>query len=167
MATRSKFIAIGALYPNATSVYPDKYSTFASNDVWDGIVLVFPDSGTRDGTTGFIDVPDDYVGAPVFIPLWTSVVTTGNVVWDLDYRSVGGDDAESMDQAGTQEALTVTDAAPSAANNLLRPQMAATAGNLAAGDILELELFRDSGNASDTMASSALLFGLLFQYSDQ
>lgn len=147
------------------SVYTASYDEFATNDVWDRLVTVFADTATRIGLAGGFEVPKNYVGTPSIVVEWTSTATSGNVVWDFDYRAVGGNDAESLDQAGTQESVTVTDAAPTAAHNRLEASMALTAGNLAADDMVEFELFRD-GAASDTVAASALLFGLYFQYND-
>ncbi len=111
-------------------------------------------------------MPENYVGSPVVRVRWTTTKTTGDVVWDFDYRAVGGDDAESLDQAGTQEAVTVTDSAPSAAHERLNVTVALTAGNFAAGDTVEFLLARDGADASDTLAGVAMLHEAFFEYSD-
>jgi hypothetical protein len=160
MATRYMSILGAEWLPNASGVYVAAYSQFATNDVWNATVVVFPDSGTRDGIAGRFIVPSWFVSSPEIVVVWTSTVTTGNVVWDFDYRAVGGDNVEPLDQTGNQEALTVTDAAPGAAHRRLAVAMNMTAANLATQDEVEFELFRDVANASDTMAASALLFRL-------
>ena len=147
----------------------EPYSILATNDVWKHLVGRFGSSNAaqptvRHGFYGSFVVPKDYVGTAKLIPYWTATVTTGNVVWDFDYRSVGGDDTTSLDQTGTEEALTVTDAAPTAANRLLAPSLTLTSTNLAADEVIEFYFARDGVDAADTMAASAILHALLFEY---
>lgn len=166
MATRWKSILGASWKPNVAGVYVADYSEFATNDLWDSTIVVFPNSGTRDGLVGRFIIPSWFVSVPEIVVVWTGITTTGNVVWDFDYRAIGGNDAESLDQATVQEALTVTDAAPTAAHNMLTATMSMTAGNLATQDVVEFELFRDVANVADTYADNALLFELYFRASD-
>lgn len=150
----------------AGAVFAEPYGIKATNDVWQRLVWIFNDTATRDGLhSGFV-VPKNYVAGGTFILVWTATAITGNVVWDLEYRTVAGDDLVSLDQVGVEESLTVTDAAPGAAHRRLEASMAATAANFAADDEVGLVLFRDGANAADTMAAAVILFELLFQYSD-
>lgn len=153
--------------------FPEPASVLGSNDRWPYNVIRFGLSNAaeptvRHGFYGNFVIPDDYVGAPALIvPAWTATLTAGNVVWDFDYRAVGGDDAESLDQSGETETLTVTDAAPTAAHRLLIPTgLALTAGGLAAGDLIQFGFFRDGADGADTLAGAAILHGLNFVYSD-
>lgn len=150
------------------NVFVEPYTVKATNDVWGGLITVFNDTATRLGLRGFISVPKNYNsgGTVKIVVVWTATATSGNVVWDFDYRGVTGNDAESLDQTGQQEQLTVTDAAPGAAHRRLEVTMTVTAGNLAADDTLEWELFRDGASGSDTMAAAALLFDVLLEYTD-
>lgn len=148
------------------NVFWEPFNVKATNDVWQMGVWVFNDTATRLALYGSFMVPQNYVGTASIILPWSSSATTNNVVWDFDYRAIGGDDAESLDQTGTQEAVTVTDAAPTAAWRLLVPSASLTATNIAAGDVVEFLIARDGANASDTMAAAALLFGAWFQYAD-
>ena len=149
----------------------EPYSVLATNDVWDRLIFRFGLSNAaqptvRHGFYGGFTVPQNYVGSAVLIPVWTSTITSGNVVWDLDYRTVGGDDTTSLDQAGTEEAVTGTDAAPGAANRRLAPTISLTSANFATGEEVEFFFARDGADGADTMAGSALLFSLIFQYAD-
>jgi len=148
------------------NVFFEPYDVKATNDVWKRLVLIFNDTATRIGVRGGFTVPKNYVGSPKIIVVWTATATTGNVVWDFDYRAVGGNDTESLDQTGVQESVTVTDAAPTAAHNRLEAALTLTAANLAADDEVEFELFRDGADANDTMAAAAIVFSVLFEYSD-
>jgi putative transposon-encoded protein len=147
-------------------VFFEPFSIQATNDVWDRLVAVFNDTATRIGLHGGFAVPKDYVGSANLVLVWTSTAVAGNVAWDCDYRAVGGDDAESLDQAGTQESVTGTAAAPTAALNRLETSIAFTAANFSPDDEVEFTLFRDGTDAADTMAAAAILFGAFFEYAD-
>lgn len=167
MATHQLPILWGSVEPDTSgNCYPVSYATPATNDVWQAIVFVFKDTSTRIGLHGRFTVPQNYVGTPVFVVVWSTTATSGNVVWDLDYRTVGGDDTTSFDQNTVEQALTVTDAAPGAAHRRLTPSLSATAANFAAGETVEFIVFRDGADAADTMAADALLFEVQFQYAD-
>ncbi len=149
----------------------EPYTILATNDVWGYLIARFGASNaaaptTRIGLRGSFDVPQNYVGTAKIIIHWTSTLTSGDVAWDIDYRAIGGDDTESLDQAGTQESATVTDTAPSAANERQTATITLTSANLAAGDTVQFELFRDGADAADTLAGSAMLHELLFEYAD-
>jgi len=147
-------------------VFFEAYNVKATNDIFRHLALIFNNSGATNGIYGAFVVPANYVGSPVFKLYWTSTAITGNIKMDLDYRAIGGNDTESLDQATFQENLTVTDTAPSAVNERMEATMAATAGNFAADDIVEFFLTRESGNAADTMAAAVQIHGFTFEYSD-
>jgi len=144
----------------------EPYSIKATNDQWDHMVLILNDSGTRIGVYGVFDIPQNYVGTANLIIVWTATAIAGDVEYDFDYRAVGGNDTESLDQSGTQETVNSNDTAPSAVNERMELSIALTDGNFAAGDTVEFLFVRDGTDAGDTMAASAIVFGLLFEYSD-
>ncbi len=151
--------------------FPEPYDILATNDVWDRLVLRFGSSNAaqptvRHGIHGGFVVPKNYVGTAKVVIVWTATLTTGDVVWDFEYRTVGGNDTTSLDQAGTEESLTVTDTAPGAANRRLETSITPTASNFAVDEEVEFYFARDGVDAADTMAGSALLFSLLFEYAD-
>ena len=175
MATRNRSLLNVAtrIDPAQTTdpVFPASLSQFGSNDVWDHDVLVFGGNNAaqptvRTGISGRIQVPDDYVGTAQIVFIWTATLTAGDVVWDFDYRTVAGNDANSLDQAGTEEAVTVTDTAPGASLRRMEVAVNLTSANLAAGETLQFNLYRDGADAADTMAGSALLVDALLRYAD-
>jgi hypothetical protein len=174
MATRRKSILAWAVVPDASGkVWPELLDVLGTNDVWKHTVLRIDQDGnnnaqltTRVGVYGHFLVPPDYVGGATLKLRWTATVTTGNVVWDFEYRAITGDDAESLDQAGTQESVTVTDAAPGAAFRQLIASVTLTAGNFEAGDLVEFFLASDGTDAADTLAGARLLLDAEFEYSD-
>ena len=167
MAThRIPILGWGTVPDTSGNVFIETYVVKATNDVWKRLVGIFNDTATRIGLAGGFTIPKNYVGSSAIIVVWTSTATTGDVVWDFDYRAVGGNDTESLDQAGTQEAVTVTDTAPGAVNRRLEASMALTATNLAVDDEVEFELFRDGVAVGDTMAAAAMVFAVFFEYAD-
>src|SRR3990167_5734066 len=167
MATRRIPILGFNTSPDASGgVFFQPYNIKATNDIFKHMVLVFNNSNAVEGMYGAFVVPANYVGSPVFKLYWTSTATTGDIKMYMDYRAIGGNDAESLDQATFQEALTVTDTAPSATDERMEATMAATAGNFAADDIVEFFLTRESSNAADTLAAAITVHALVFEYAD-
>ena len=167
MATiRSSILGWGTKPDTSGNVFFEPYDIKATNDIWDRLVLVFNDTATRDGVHGGFTVPKNYIGSANLIVVWTSTAISGDVEWDFDYRAVGGNDTESLDQAGTQEAVNSNDTAPSAANERMEISIALTDANLAADDEVTFTLFRDGTDAGDTVAAAAMVFQILFEYAD-
>ncbi len=153
--------------PDATGdVFIEPYSIKATNAVWRRNVGIFNDTATRIGLAGGFTVPTTYVDSANLIIVWTSTGTSGDVEWDFDYRAVGGNDTESLDQSGTQESVNANDTAPSAAHERMEISIALTDGNFAADDEVTFELFRDGTDGGDTMAAAAIMFAVLFEYAD-
>ncbi len=167
MAThRIPILGAGTVPDASGDVFFEPYTIKSTNDVRGRLVAICKDTSTRIGLQGGVTVPKDYVGAPKIVVVWTTTATTGDVEWDFDYRAVGGDDTESLDQTGTQESVNVSDTAPSAVHERMEASLTLTAGNFAIDDEVEFTLFRDGTDAGDTMAAAAIVFAVHFEYSD-
>jgi hypothetical protein len=156
-------------------VWFEPQDILATNDVWDRLLLRIDENGgnataltTRAGVHGAFTVPKNFVGTAKIIVEWSATVTTNVTVFDFEYRAVGGSDAESLDQAGTQESLTITTGSgePSAAWERMEDEFTLTSGNFAVDDIVSFFFARDGTDGADTKASATLIFGLYFQYAD-
>lgn len=167
MATRTVVIP-GTAFMSGGVAFPEPATIKATNDFWKTGVMIFPDTATKDAVGVEFDVPQDYVGTPKFQPIWTAAGTPGgNVQWEFAYRTVGGDDTTSLDQATAEETLTITDAAPTATDRRLAPTaVAATAANFSVGETIQLNVARDGTSGSDTMAAAAQLRYVIFSYTD-
>ena len=148
------------------TVHWEPYTINATNYVWAPLVAIFPDDSTRTGLHGVFGVPQNYNTNASFVIVWTSTAVANDVEWDIDYRAVGGNDTESLDQAGNDESLNGNDTVPGAVNRRLEFDISATSGNFAAGDTVEFAIFRDGTDAGDGMAADAMLFELFFEYDD-
>lgn len=163
---RIPILGWGTIPDSSGNVFFEPYNIKGTNDVWDRLVCIFNDTATRIGLAGGFTVPKNYVGSAKLIIVWTAAATSGDVEWDCDFRAVGGDDTESLDQAGTQESVNLNDTAPSVAHKRMECSITLTASNFAADDEVEFELFRDGTDAGDTMAAAAIVFAVLFEYTD-
>lgn len=167
MAThRIPIMGFSTVPDTSGNAFFEPYDVKATNDVWDYLVAVYNDTATRIGIHGKFDVPQNYVGTAKIIVHWTTTATSGDVEWDFDYRAIGGDDTESLDQAGTQESVNLNDTAPSAANERMTCTLNLTSSNIAAGDTVQFTLFRDGTDGGDTIAAAVTVHDVLFEYAD-
>lgn len=153
--------------PDASgNVFFEPYTVKATNDVWGYGVWVFNDTATRIGLRGAFDVPLNYIGSANLIIIWTSTATSGDVEFDFDYRSVGGNDTESLDQNSAQESVNLNDTAPSATDERMELSIPLADGNFAPGDTVQFELFRDGTDGGDDMAAAITVHRVSFEYAD-
>jgi len=142
---------------------------FGSNDLARQFVLALGSAlaaqpTVKHGVYGSFRVPKNFVSAPKFVWEWAATLTTGDVVFDTDYRAVAA--GESLDQATWQQSQTVTDTAAGTARNSNGAEISPTAGNFAVDDLVEFFFGRDGADGADTMAGRAYIFELTFEYSD-
>lgn len=167
MAThRISILGASTLPDSSGNVFFEPYTIKATNDNWKHGHFVFNDTATRLGLYGVFNVPVNYVGTAKIVIVWTTTATSGDVEWDFDYRAVGGNDTESLDQATAQESVNSNDTAPSATDERMEIAINLTAGNFAASDTVEFGLFRDGTDSGDTIAAAVQLVGLYFEYAD-
>lgn len=168
MATiRREILGPNTLPDTTGDVFAEPYSIKATNARWENLVFIFNDTSTDLALFGVFEVPEDYVGSSQIIVRWTSTAILGDVRWQFNYRAVGGDDTESLDQATAQETVEINDTAPSAIHERMVATLTLTAGNFSAGDTVEFDLTREgSDTVNDDMAAAAIVFTVLFEYSD-
>lgn len=165
MATHRLYFG-GLLVPDTSgNVYWQPASILDSNDLYPTVpVLVFADSGTKIGASCVLPVPKNYVGTAKIGGRWKTTATTGDVVFDVDYRSIATN--EPGDPSSHQESLTVTDTADGTARDLNDFEVTPTASNLAVDDSLFITISRDGANGSDTLAASVELVDAWLEYAD-
>ncbi len=144
--------------------YFEPSNVAAGVDRYNHIVLAFTSQSARRGVYGKFAVPQNYVGSADLIVRWFTTATSGDVVFDVDYTAITI--SETYDPAGDQETATVTDTADATARDLNTASIALTDGNFAAGDEVQFYLVRDAADAADTLAATAWVTGVYFQYAD-
>ena len=138
---------------------------FDTNDKHKGVyVLCFPDGSVKTIASCDFRVPEDYVSAPKFIIVWKTTLTSGAVVWDVDYNCVAV--AETLDPSAFDRSLTVTDTASGTTNHRNDAEVNGTAGDFTVGDKVLVSVSRDLADGADTLGGIAQLAGFFFQYSD-
>jgi hypothetical protein len=167
MATHRVSI-MGGLVPDTTgNAYFEPYSVAATNDVWKHEILRLKDAAADCGVYGGFTVPKNYVGTAKIVYVYTTTATSGSAYLGYNYRAVGGDDTESLDQSGTQESVTPAAAgAPSAAHERKEMSLSLASANLAVDDFVEFFAFRDNDNGSDNLAADVLIHDILFEFAD-
>ena len=167
MATHRKEILNWHTIPDTSgSVFFEPYPIKATGDLWDHGHFIFNDTATRLLLYGMFTVPKNYVGTANAVVVWTTTAVTGDVEWDFDYRAVGGNDTESLDQGTAQESVNANDTAPSATDERMEISIALTSANLAVDDNVEFAIVRDGTDVGDTIAAAVQLVELYFEYSD-
>lgn len=165
MATRRIYFGATLAPDTSGNVFWQPASILDSNDQAPTLpVLIFKDTATKDKAYCVIPVPKEYVGSAKFGVVWKSTGTSGNVVWNIDYRSIA--DGETLDPSSWQESLAITDAVKGTTNQMNDANVSATSANLAVDDLLIISIARDGTSGSDTLAASAQLYEAYFEFAD-
>lgn len=152
--------------PIGVGAYMQELGVDGTNDLFRGTMWVASSTTAKIGHHGSFAVPTNCNDSiySIMVP-FTVAVGSGNVVIDLDYASIGGDDTESFDVSAWEESLTVTDAAPSASLRRLTQMFNLNSTNIAPGDTFEFALSRDGADGSDTAAGGLLFKDVKFECS--
>ena len=143
-------------------MFVEPYDVTDTAAVWKGLVLVFNNSGTKDGVRGKFQVPQGYVGSARLIIVWTANATFGTCIFDWSVLPRSG--VEDMGAAFTRTSETVSVTKGGTAFTREESIITLTNADYVAGDEVLFELFRDT--ISDTMAAKTLVFDVYFEYSD-
>ena len=141
--------------------------TQPTNDLLPQLVARFKYTNTSVKTVlgGNFIIPQNFVSAPVFRIRWTTTATTGDIVWDVDYVSIAAS-GETFDPAAVQRNVTVTTTAPGTTQLGVQSSLSGTASDMAAGDLVQFGIARDETDVADTMAADAVVYAIIFEYSD-
>lgn len=148
------------------NVYWKPSSIDDANDRFPHRVLAFKDTGTKISISGQFTVPKNWTstnGSKIIIR-WKTTATTGDVVWDVEYKAVAA--GESLDPSTDDEALTVTDTAAGTARLANDCEVALTEANLAVDDTVLFTIARDGASGSDTLAAEAHIEEIWLEYLD-
>ncbi|HEY6731907.1 MAG TPA: hypothetical protein VI039_12905 [Solirubrobacterales bacterium] len=171
-ATRTKELSIGAaVLPdgsagNAAPAITRMQGTQA-NPKWHGLVAAF-DPGTDEHLWWTLRLPADYGSAPVVRLLWMTNDTGAgeSVVWAARIGAITPADANTPLEHALAAASTVTtDVNTTEARRLIESTITlANLDGVAAGDLVELLVYRDADNGSDDLTSDAELLSVALEY---
>ncbi len=157
---------------SSTDVYFEPTRTaFATAAIPGHMVIAFANSSARQGIGGCFEVPMNYTTAP---QIETKSAVTGTATagssayqWDFEYRARGATEAMGSSAWDSTTPTVTVPLAGTVARDLQTAAMALTAGDLAAGNLVQFRLLRDAANASDTYnVGPVWLFGARFKYAD-
>ena len=124
------------------------------------------DATTAEAVTTVLRVPNDFPALDATAAVncyvnWSAAATSGDVVWDIDYRVSAL--AEDIGAAVTN--ITATDTAAGTADFASESPVLAIAANvLADSDLLFITVRREAADAGDTMTGDASFNGLRISY---
>lgn len=127
-------------------------------------VLIFKDTSTRDTASCTFAVPKNFVGTAKVYVRYKTTVTSGNVLWTVDYRAIAA--GETGDPSSWQESLAGSATAVAGTTNLLSDiSFTLTSANIAVDDTILIRVGRN-GAGADTAAASLQLVDAIFEYAD-
>ncbi len=163
---RKNILGFGLRPDNTGDAFIEPASILGANGFFEHLVLVFNVTTSVHSFFGSFDVPQNYVGSANIIIQWTSIVTRGAIRWQFGYRSVGGDDSESLDQITAIETVEVTDGPPTTTDLRLTATLSLTDSNFSAGETVVFHLTRDGTDSNDLLAGAITAHSVLFEYAD-
>jgi hypothetical protein len=162
-ATRTIFLSAAGGTPTTTGGCAAVVQVEAATNDVDYWVLDY-DASTDESAFWQFVMPDSYDGGTITATFyWTAASGSGNVVWGCQGLSFA--DSDAIDTAyGT--AQTVTDGLLTAADVHISSATSAItlAGGPAGGELVNIKVYRDADNGSDTLAVDARLIGVRLEY---
>ena len=160
MATGDTLIVFTALHNVPPTTRFATFDTYVSGDTptQEWAVLDF-DPGATTEFADFLGVcPGQYDDSTAItvVLMWSSDATTGNVKWDVAFKTLT-DDADDTDSKAFDTIQSSTDATANAAGEIAYTTInftRAEADNLTANELFALRVERDSADAGDTMDSN-------------
>lgn len=127
-------------------------------------VLDFADTSGGFSAQITLALPNDFTGAIDAILYWTTTATSGNCKWSVS-TAFTAVNASATDDPAFNTASTVTTAAPGTANQVQNSSISSiTATGAGTNKLFHLRVFRDGGDASDTISATARLIGVEVTY---
>jgi hypothetical protein len=127
--------------------------------------LDFDGAGAVEGAHIAFRLPDDYASGGVLNLLWMGNATSGDVKWQAKVGAITPADADTpLEHAFGAAATVTTTINGTEARRLNTSAITLTMDSAVAGDLVELFLYRDSGDAADTCTVDAELIAASFAY---
>lgn len=130
-------------------------------------VLDFDASASESAEFGFV-LPHNYNGGGITVTVvWmASTATSGDVVWDIAFKSFT-DDADDLDSKAYATANTATETTSSASGEMKYTDVTFTDGaqidSVALREYCRLKVTRDVSDAADTMSGDAELVAIIIK----
>ena len=128
--------------------------------------LDFDGAGSLEGCHYQFRLPANYSSGGTLKLLWMANTTTAaNVKWQAEIGAVTPADADTpLEHAFAAAATVTTGVNTTEANRLIESSITLTTDSWAAGDWVDMYLFRDSADAADTAAVDASVLMSVIEY---
>lgn len=127
--------------------------------------LDFDGAGNLESAHYAFRLPADYGSGGVLKLQWTANATSGDCKWQAQVGAITPADADTpLEHAFAAAATVTTTTNATEARRLNESSITLTMDSAAAGDLIELVIFRDSADAADTLAVDAELIIASFEY---
>ena len=129
------------------------------------LTLDFDGGGNLEGAHWVFRLPANYLSGGTLKISWMANATSNNVKWQAEVGAITPGDADTPLEHAFAAAATVTSAVNSTeARRLVESSITLTMDSAAAADIIELYVFRDSADGSDTATVDAEMIAMTFEY---
>lgn len=124
----------------------------APASIYGGMVYIASSTTAKTGFYSLVHIPSNFASSTSQVSInWTATSTSNSVVFDFDYRCVGGNNTTSLYQTSWQESTTTTVANPSTAGYRKTTTFNLNTGYwCSADDSMELYITRDGADGADT-----------------
>lgn len=132
---------------------------------WHHVTLDFDGAGAVEGAWWTFRLPADYASGGTLKLGWMANATANAVKWQAQVGAITPADADTPIEHALAAAATVTtNVDTNEAYRLTESAITLTMDSAAAGDLIELFVFRDSSDAADTCTVDARLLVASFEY---
>lgn len=132
---------------------------------WHQLALTFIGDGTVQGSWWTFRLPADYSSGGTLRIQWMINATTNAVKWQAQVGAITPADADTpLEHALAAAATVTTNVNTTEAWRLTESSITLTMDSAAANDLLELFLFRDSGDGADTSTALAHVVAASLEY---
>ncbi len=129
------------------------------------LTVDFDGGGNLEGCHFVFRLPGDYASGGTLRLQWMANATANAVKWQAELGAITPADADTpLEHAFAAAATVTTNVNTTEARRLTESSITLTMDSAAAGDLIELYLFRDSADAADTATVDAELIAAAFEY---
>lgn len=151
-----------------SEVWKEPFSILATGSQHNQLALRFgSQSFTTDvGANAYIISPTQTSGSPELFFTWTTRVPSGNVMWAVAYRIIGGYDTTALNTSSSYTVISASFAAPTTGFNRMTASFALTGITPSSEDSVQIRLFRIGSNKTNDSALDAVVTDVLYRINE-
>lgn len=158
------FLTAAGMWPSTTNGAATNVKVESSTNKQNVFLLDF-DASSDEYVEATFAMPSDWNGGTITAQFYwlANSSSTNSAVWGIQGRSYG--DNEDLDQSwGSAQTVTDANNGTNKVNISAATPAMTFAGTPAAGELIQLRIYRDADNGSDNLAADARLLGVLISF---